>query len=1146
MPTCPNCGRDNPEGFAFCGFCSAPLEQRVPVRAEERKVVSVLFVDLVGFTAASEAADPEDVRARLVPYHSMLKREIERFGGRVEKFIGDAVMAVFGAPVAHEDDAERAVRAALRIIEAIDELNRDQPALQLEVRAGINTGETIVNLTARPELGEGIVTGDAVNTASRLQGVAPVGGVAVGEATYRATRDAIEFDPLPPATVKGKSQPVAVWRAVAARSRFGVDVEQRSPVAMVGRDRELTLLQQVFERALHEPSVQLVTVSGEPGVGKSRLVYEFQRWVDDRPELISWRQGRCLPYGEGITFWALGEIVKAQAGILESDSPDEAGAKLVAAALAAGVEESDRDWVRTHLAPLVGAASDEAGRSERDEAFAAWRTFVEALAGERPLVMVVEDAHWADEAMLEFVEHLVDWTTGVPLVVLCTARPELFERHPGWGGGKRNSTTIALAPLAEADTARLVAALLDQAVLPASAQQALLDRSGGNPLYAEEFVRMLIDREILQRRGGVWTVDEAATLTVPESVQALIAARLDTLAPERKAILQDAAVLGKVFWSGAVASMGDRDQAEVRDDLHDLARREFVRPARRSSVERQAEFSFWHLLIRDVAYSQIPRAARADKHRAAAGWIEEVAGDRVADHAELLAFHHEEAIRLREALGEQPSGDELRAAAAFLKLAGEKTEQLDVPRAIAYCERAAALLEPASADRVDVLMRLGRLYTHSGRTAEAVRTLGEAREIADGMGDAALGAEARLWLGDVLHTKGESARASELLREASAMLEGLPPGRAHVRTRTFEAGRLMVLDRNEECVPAADQAIELARSLGMRNDEMIGMQFRGIARVKSGDDGGLRDLEESLRIGLELGAGQPTSVGYINYADCVWFDAGPRSGLDIHLTGIAFGEKRGLASSGSWARAETLWMLYELGRWEEVLSTSGELLERDDERGGSQIGAIARPFRALVLLQQGRLDDAAALVDAALAKARDAGDPQVLSPALIIAAQVAVAQGDRARAVDLLNEVESATREHPFWTLLYLADIARAASAAGDLGPAERLIAAMPAGPRRHELGLLSARAVMAEHVGRFDEAAGLYVEARAAWADYGHMVERALADLGAGRCLAASGDRDAAVPHLRAAQETFTQLGAGALLAEASSLLVRAAAQTS
>src|SRR5437867_1690654 len=399
-----------------------------------------MFVDLVGFTAASETADPEDVRARLVPYHTMLKREIERFGGTVEKFIGDAVMAVFGAPVAHEDDAERAVRAALRVIEAIPELNEAHPGLALAVRAAVNTGEVVVNVGARPERGEGIVAGDAVNTAARLQQAAPVGCVVAGEATARATRHVIDYEPLEPVSLKGKSDPVPLWLARQARSRFGVDVEQRTAVPLIGRDRELGLLQHIFQRALEEPSVQLITVSGEPGVGKSRLVWEFHALVDDRPEIVFWRQGRCLPYGEGITFWALGEIVKAHAGILESDGHDVAMAKLAAAVQTAGVETSERDWVRSHLASLVGAGSDgTGGGGEREEAFAAWRTFVEAVASQRPLVLVVEAIHWADPAMLEFLEHLVDWAAEIPLIVVCTARPELYEANPGWGGGKRNS-----------------------------------------------------------------------------------------------------------------------------------------------------------------------------------------------------------------------------------------------------------------------------------------------------------------------------------------------------------------------------------------------------------------------------------------------------------------------------------------------------------------------------------------------------------------------------------------------------------------------------------------------------------------------------------------------------------------------------------
>ncbi|MGI8514611.1 MAG: adenylate/guanylate cyclase domain-containing protein, partial [Acidimicrobiia bacterium] len=344
MAICPNCGEENPDKFRLCGYCGTPLHEAPQAQVEERKVVSVLFVDLVGFTARSHDADPEDVRAALAPYHRLLKTEIERFGGTVEKFIGDAVMAVFGAPVAHEDDAERAVRAALRITEAIEELNQATPNLDLSIRAAVNTGEGLVSIGARPQAGEGMVTGDVVNTASRLQGIAPVGGVAVGEITYRSTKDLIEYEELDPVTVKGKPEPIPVWRAVSARSRFGVDVDMAPKTPFIGRDFDLAALKNAYQRSLRESSVQLVTITGEPGVGKTRLLAEFSSFIDEQDELVYWRQGRSLPYGEGITFWALGEIVKAQAGILESDSPGTASDKLQVAGDAVVEEVDERAW----------------------------------------------------------------------------------------------------------------------------------------------------------------------------------------------------------------------------------------------------------------------------------------------------------------------------------------------------------------------------------------------------------------------------------------------------------------------------------------------------------------------------------------------------------------------------------------------------------------------------------------------------------------------------------------------------------------------------------------------------------------------------------------------------------------------------------
>jgi len=559
------------------------VHRHSPGGASERKVVTVLFCDLVGFTASSEHADPETVQARLAPYRQRVRERIEAFDGTMEKFVGDAVMAVFGAPVAHEDDPERAVRAGLAIVEAMQELNEADPALSLSVRVGINTGEVVVSLGAHPELGEGMVTGDVVNTAARIQSQAPINGVAVGMNTYQAARQVFAFEPLEAIAAKGKSQPVALWRAVEPRT-LDSDIIA-SAIPFVGRDVDLALLRDVFERAVAERSVQLVTVVGEPGIGKSRLVAELGAHVDGLEMPITWRQGRCLPYGDGITFWALGEVVKAHAGIYDSDAPDVARDKLETIL----PTSEERPWLRARLLPLIGLdASDSAAQ---DELFTAWRRFFESVAELHPLVLVVEDLHWADAALFAFLGYLTDWAQGVPLLIVCTTRPELYEIHPGWGAGVANHTAIRLSPLSDSDTATLVSALLEQATLAGDVRQSLLGGAGGNPLYAVEFVRMLRDREALDEENGS---GGAANLMVPDSIQALIAARLDTLPLERKALVQLAAVMGKVFWAGSVSAMSGRDEREVEQALHELARKELVRHAPQSSVEGEAEYSFRH------------------------------------------------------------------------------------------------------------------------------------------------------------------------------------------------------------------------------------------------------------------------------------------------------------------------------------------------------------------------------------------------------------------------------------------------------------------------------------------------------------------------------------------------------------------------
>ena len=535
-------------------------------------------------------------------------------------------MALFGAPTAHEDDPERAVRAALAIRDfAVED--------GLELRVGITTGEALVRLDARPDAGEGMASGDVVNTAARLQGAAPVNGVIVDETTQRATRHAIDYREFSPVEAKGKAEPIPVWETVAAHSRFGVDIAHEARTKLVGRDRELGIVRDVFDRARHDRTPQLLTLVGVPGIGKSRLVYELRRIVEDDEELITWRQGHCLAYGDGVTMWALGEIVKAQAGILEGDSPDDVAAKIHRTVEDALPGSSDAAWIEPQLLALVGqGAESELGGDRRGQAFAAWRRFLEGLADQRPLVLVVEDLHWADDSMLDFVDELVEWVTDAPLLVVGTARPELLTRRPGWGGGKLNATTVALSPLTDEQTATLIGGLLARPVL-ADAQQKLLEHAGGNPLYAEQFAELYVER------------GSADDLPLPETLQGVIAARLDGLEGDEKELLQDAAVVGKVFWSG---SLGREPETAVTT-LHALERKGFVRRERRTSIENESEYAFAHALVRDVAYGQIPRAERAAKHRAVAEWIESLG--RPDDHAEMLAYHWQSALELVRASG---------------------------------------------------------------------------------------------------------------------------------------------------------------------------------------------------------------------------------------------------------------------------------------------------------------------------------------------------------------------------------------------------------------------------------------------------------------------------------------------------------------
>jgi predicted ATPase/class 3 adenylate cyclase len=1139
VPVCASCGEASPEGFAFCPRCGAALVEE-PAGREERKTVTVLFCDLVGFTAASEAADPEDVRARLRPYHALLRERIEAFGGTVEKFVGDAVMAVFGAPIAHEDDAERAVRAGLGILERLEQSNEADPGLSLSVRIGINTGEALVALDARPEQGEGFVTGDVVNTASRIQSAAPVDGIAVGRLTYHATEPVFEWRELPAAAVKGKAEPVSLWQPLSARARFGADVVRTLATPLVGRELDLLQLRTAFEKAVREPSVQLVTIVGEPGVGKSRLVAELGARVDGLPQLVRWRQGRCLPYGEGVAFWALGEIVKAQAGIYESDSPGEAANKLERSL----PDVDEAPWLKARLLPLLGIESGAA--ASRDESFTAWRRFLESIAERAPTVLVFEDLHWADASLLDFLGHVADWAQGVPLLVVSTARPELYERRATWGAGLRNATTINLAPLSETETALLVSTLLERSVLPAETQTTILERAGGNPLYAEEFVRMLRDRDLLDERGGLRAGN---VVPFPDSLQALIAARLDTLSSESKGLLQDAAVVGKVFWAGAVAAIGEREPALVERVLHELARKELVRPARQSSMEGDRELGFWHVLVRDVAYGQIPRAQRAAKHVAAAEWIESRAGERIEDLADVLAYHTGEAIELTRATGELGLADRIAPRARrYALLAGERALGLDTLRALELLERAVALTPEDDVDYPHALLRYGTAAQQAGRSANATAAAERATAACRARGDpVALGAALTF---HALALPGLPLPQHDPIFEAIELLEAAPPGRELVDAYTQLAGRHLVLAEHEACRAASERALSLAESLELPVPARA-LGFHGAALISLGDPTtGLAELEQARHLLATAGLGRDAAVAYHNYGVNRWVVEGLPASLDTLQEAQHFASERGLLAQAASSLATRMERLVDAGRVEETLHQAAEARAVVDS-GVMHVQSCVE-YHAAVARATFELGEIAAAREAATA-ARDqartagAGAPTIfLAIAAAPAATLAIADGNRDTARAILDEVlevkdASSTSEEYFGRL---PAFVRCALAASDVTLAERLSAGVnTVGLPLCDHALVAARALTTEAKGDPDAAAEQFADAAGRWDRFGARLEQAFALQGQGRCLAALGETAAGRP-LRAARALFAEMGARPRVEECDVLLASAIAE--
>ena len=767
MVTCPNCGRESPEDFEFCPGCASPLRPQ-PSKREVRKTVTVVFCDVTGSTAMGEKLDPESLRRVMSRYYEAMRTPIERHGGTVEKFIGDAVMAVFGVPQVHEDDALRAVRAADEMRRAMTLLNKGlerDHGVALAARIGVNTGEVV----AGDPTGEELVLGDAVNVAARFEQTAAPGEVLIGAETLRLVRDAVVVEPVEPLDLKGKSEPVPAYRLLDVTAG-AAGVTRRLDSPLVGRARQLTQLRQVFDASIDDRSCQLFTVLGGPGVGKSRLVEEFLRDIDPATTVL---RGRCLPYGDGITFFPVGEVVKEAAGLDDFDAPAEVERKICAI-----LGDAEEGLACARLAQLFGIAG---GDAVTEETFWAVRRFLESVAQAGALVVVFDDIHWGEATFLDLIEHIADWSRDAPILLLCMARSDLLETRPTWGGGKPNAATISLGPLSDDECGQLIANLLGRVELPQDASGRILEAAEGTPLFVEEMLSMMIDDGLLRRDDGHWVATgDLAAVPVPPTIQALLAARLDRLGPEERSVIGLAAVAGKQFHVGAVAALiADDEQLDVRAALMELVRRDLIGPDRSLLLGEDA-FRFRHLLVRDAAYGSIPKSLRATLHERFADWLERVAGDRVEEQEEIVGYHLEQAYRLRDELG--PVDDVvgaigLRAAAHLQACANRASERGDAAAAAKMFQRAADLLPTGHPDRARMLYEVGDASEHAGDMRLSFSASDEAMRAAAAAGDRSLEWRARIKRGTAAmatdphgtSTEGLRVEFSEAVREFEAL-----------------------------------------------------------------------------------------------------------------------------------------------------------------------------------------------------------------------------------------------------------------------------------------------------------------------------------------------------------------------------------------
>ena len=983
---CPSCGSAYVSGDLFCVECGTALASsdaaaRVPpmhaAPAAERRLVSVLFADLVGFTAASEARDAEETRELLSRYFETARTIIERYGGTVEKFIGDAVMAVWGAPVAREDDPERAVRAALDLVAVVPELDS-----ALRARAGVLTGEAAVTLRAA---GQGMVAGDLVNTASRIQSEAEPGTVLVGEATKRASEAAIVFEDAGAHLLKGKTEPLELWKAVRVIGlRGGAARSTVLEPPFVGRDRELRLVKELFHASSEDRRSSLVSIIGIGGIGKSRLAWEFEKYIDGLAERVYWHSGRCLAYGDGVAFWALAGMVRGRAKIAEDEETESARAKLRAALEEHVPDPQERRFVEPRLRHLLGLEESTAG--DQENLFAAARMFFERLSQGGATVLLFEDVHWADSALLDFIEYLVEWSRDVPLFVLTLARPELLDRRSSWGSAKRSFTSIYLDPLSTDSMETLLTGPVPG--LSDDLRDRILERAEGVPFYAVETVRMLLDRGVLVREGDAYRLaGEIETLEVPETLQALIAARLDGLRAEERRVVQHASVLGRTFTLRGLSSVSGLGAAELEPLLASVVRKEVVSLRIDPLSPERGQYGFLQDLVKKVAYDTLSRRERKTLHLAAAEYLRSLGDEE--EIVEVLAAHYVDAYH---AAPDDPDADDIRVLAREMLLrAGERAASLAANEEAQHAFERAAELSDDPVEEAELLERAGVMAYSGGRGKAAAEHYERSIALFEAAGSTHPAARVNARLAETMWDRGRLEQGLESMDRAYEVLSREEPD-ADLAALAAQIGRFSFFaGKQDVALERIEAALKIAEALALPETISDALNTKALCLVSQGrKDEGLALLRHALDVAIEHDKPSAALRGYYNLADALGqvdryedADACLREGL-------------GYARRVGNRRYEIQFLgqcypLFALGKWEELLDWTALLPE--DWAPSRQAYNTVAGIGVIVLALRAQLDEAERL-SSMVGEFAASGDAQERSSHRCGTAWLRLAKGD--------------------------------------------------------------------------------------------------------------------------------------------------------